>query len=214
MRQFEVRPIIHQIQSKSFYLYYDELFCSCWRMDCLFYVAQCIGIRTSEGRCKPFVRTSVSLLPFVLQPLFNNWIARVVSSEWKHSCCLFFKSEGVVRYLSLMFTTFGVMTIQIAFRQYKLKSFLGFAEEKNEFKINGILKLVRHPIYSGLTLITIGFFLFMPNLPSLISCLSLFIYLPIGIYLEEKKLIATFGERYRQYKKTVSALVPRLPLNR
>ena len=126
----------------------------------------------------------------------------------------FFKSEGVVRYLSLMFTTFGVMTIQIAFRQYKLKSFLGFAEEKNEFKIDGILKLVRHPIYSGLTLITIGFFLFMPNLPSLISCLSVFIYLPIGIYLEEKKLIATFGERYRQYKKTVSALVPRLPLNR
>lgn len=126
----------------------------------------------------------------------------------------FFKSEGPIRYLSLMVTTFGVMTIQIAFRQYKLKSFLGFAEEKNEFKIDGILKLVRHPIYSGLILITIGFFLFMPNLPSLISCLSVFVYLPIGIHLEEKKLIATFGEKYKQYRESVPALVPRLRLNR
>ena len=130
------------------------------------------------------------------------------------SAAYFFKSEGAIRYLSLMFTTFGVMTIQIAFRQYRLKSFLGFADEKNEFKIDGILKLVRHPIYSGLILITIGFFLFMPNLPSLISCLSVFVYLPIGIYLEEKKLMATFGEKYKHYRETVPALVPRLPLNR
>ncbi len=122
----------------------------------------------------------------------------------------FFESRGWVRYLSLMLTTFGVMTIQIAFRQYRLKSFLGFAEESSEFKTEGILKFVRHPIYSGLCLVTVGFFLFIPNIPTLISCVSIFLYLPIGIYLEEKKLIGIYGELYRDYKRNVPALIPRL----
>ena len=126
----------------------------------------------------------------------------------------FFDPSGLIRYLSLMLTTFGVMTIQLSFRQYRLKSFLGFAEEKTDFRIEGILKYIRHPIYSGLILVTIGFFLFIPNLPTLISCLSIFIYLPIGIFLEEKKLDAAFGEMYRQYRLDVPALIPRFPLQK
>jgi protein-S-isoprenylcysteine O-methyltransferase Ste14 len=121
-----------------------------------------------------------------------------------------FESTDVVRYLSLMLTTFGVMTIQLSFRQYRLKAFLGFAEEKMELKIEGVLKQVRHPIYSGLILVTIGFFLFIPTMASVVSCLCIFAYLPIGIYLEEKKLIAAFGENYLRYKKEVPALIPRL----
>ena len=123
----------------------------------------------------------------------------------------FFESTGVVRYLSLLQTTFGVMTVQLAFRQYRLKSFLGLAAETTALKIEGILKYVRHPIYSGLILVTLGFFLFIPNLPTLISCACILFYLPIGIYLEEKKLILIFGEAYLKYKTEVPALVPRLP---
>ncbi len=126
----------------------------------------------------------------------------------------FFESAGLVRYLSLMLTTFGVMTIQIAFRQYSLKSFLGFADERNELKIEGILKYVRHPIYTGLIMVTIGFFLFIPNLPTLVSCLSILVYLPIGIYLEERKLIQMFGEKYILYKQNVPSIIPKLPIDR
>jgi protein-S-isoprenylcysteine O-methyltransferase Ste14 len=113
-----------------------------------------------------------------------------------------------------MFTTFGVMAIQIAFRQFKLKSFLGFENEKSELRAEGILAVIRHPIAAGLGLITIGFFLFAPNAPSLISCLSIFIYLPIGIYLEEKKLISAYGEAYMRYKESVPAIIPRIPRGR
>jgi protein-S-isoprenylcysteine O-methyltransferase Ste14 len=35
------------------------------------------------------------------------------------------------------------------------------------------------------------------------------VYLPIGIHLEERKLIATFGEAYRRYRGEVPALWPR-----
>lgn len=121
-----------------------------------------------------------------------------------------FSREGLVRYLSLMLTTFGVMTIQIAFRQYRIKAFLGLDEESNELNTEGILKVVRHPIYSGIILVTVGFFLFIPNLPTLISCACILIYIPIGIYFEEKKLIRIFGETYREYRKKVPALIPGL----
>ncbi|MBL7848727.1 MAG: hypothetical protein JNL40_14755 [Cyclobacteriaceae bacterium] len=121
----------------------------------------------------------------------------------------YFERGGVVRFLSLVFTTFGVMLIQVSFRQYRLKAFLGFEPEVNSLRLHGVLTWIRHPIYSGLILILIGFFLFIPNQPTLVSCGCAFIYLPIGIYLEERKMILEFGQRYLDYRKEVPALVPR-----
>jgi len=122
----------------------------------------------------------------------------------------FWDRSAIVRYLSLVVTTFGVMVIQSSFRQYSLKAFLGFGDEGEAFKQSGILNWVRHPIYSGLILVTIGYFFFIPNLPSLVSALSILVYLPIGIALEERKLLAIFGDRYRQYCEEVPSIIPKL----
>ncbi len=122
----------------------------------------------------------------------------------------YFERTEVLRYVSLMLSTFGVMTIRLAFKQFELKSFLGFTPEKGAALLRaGILKRVRHPIISGIILITIGYFIFIPNLPTLVSCVCIIVYLPIGVWLEEKKLIAAFGEEYLQYKREVPALIPR-----
>jgi methanethiol S-methyltransferase len=120
----------------------------------------------------------------------------------------FFVSEGPIRYISLMLTTFGVMIIQSSFRQYSFKGFIGFADEKKELRTDGVLKYVRHPILAGLVLIVLGFFFFIPNLPTLISCACVLLYIPIGIYIEEKKLIAAYGDRYLEYQKKVPAIFP------
>jgi protein-S-isoprenylcysteine O-methyltransferase Ste14 len=122
----------------------------------------------------------------------------------------FFERTELLRYVSLMFTTFGVMTIRLAFKQFQLKSFVGFTPETGStLKREGILKRVRHPILSGIILITIGYFIFIPNLPTLVSCLCILVYLPIGVWLEEKKLIKFFGEEYLQYKREVPAFIPK-----
>ena len=122
----------------------------------------------------------------------------------------FFESKGVVRYVSLLLATFGVFVINAAFRQYKLSSFLGLRKEEEIFSNSGILNKVRHPIYSGIILIVVGFFFFNPNLPTLISASCIFCYLAIGIRLEEKKLIQQFGNTYLEYKKRVPMLTPRI----
>lgn len=123
---------------------------------------------------------------------------------------LIFESVGLVRYLSLMLPTFGVIVISRAFREYRFSSFVGLKQETNEFNQTGILKHVRHPIYSGTILIVIGFFLFNPSMATLISVSCVLIYLPLGIYLEEKKLIEQFGDRYLSYKREVPSVFPRI----
>jgi protein-S-isoprenylcysteine O-methyltransferase Ste14 len=120
----------------------------------------------------------------------------------------FFVSEGPIRYISLMLTTFGVMIIQSSFRQYSFKGFIGIGEEKKQLQTDGVLKFIRHPIQAGLILIAAGFFFFIPNMPTLISCACILIYIPIGIHLEEKKLIAIYGDQYLEYRKRVPAIVP------
>ena len=122
---------------------------------------------------------------------------------------LLFISVGFVRYLSLMLATFGVMVISRAFREYRFSSFIGLKQETNEFSQRGILKRVRHPIYSGTILIVVGFFLFNPSISTLISISCILAYLPVGIYLEESKLIKQFGDQYITYKKEVPSIFPR-----
>jgi protein-S-isoprenylcysteine O-methyltransferase Ste14 len=122
----------------------------------------------------------------------------------------FFVSEGFPRYISLMMTTFGVMIIQSSFRQYSFRGFIGLKAEEDQLSTTGILKYIRHPIYAGTILIILGLFVFIPNLATLTSCICMLIYIPIGIMLEEKKLVARYGAAYIQYRNDVPALLPKL----
>jgi protein-S-isoprenylcysteine O-methyltransferase Ste14 len=43
---------------------------------------------------------------------------------------------------------------------------------------------------------------------SLTSAIAITIYLFVGIYFEEKKLIEVFGEKYKKYQHDVPMLIP------
>jgi methanethiol S-methyltransferase len=122
---------------------------------------------------------------------------------------LLLNPQGLVRYLSLMLATFGVIIVSRAFKEHDVASFIGLRQEEMKFSRSGILNYVRHPIYSGTILIVIGFFLFTPTIATLVSTVCIFVYLPIGIYLEEKKLIHFFGDQYLRYKREVPSLIPK-----
>ena len=83
---------------------------------------------------------------------------------------------------------------------------LGKESAAPEFKTPALYKIVRHPMYLGLILafwatpvMTLGHLLFAVATTG---------YILIGIVLEERDLVATFGESYETYRKRVSMLIP------
>ncbi|MBS9524405.1 isoprenylcysteine carboxylmethyltransferase family protein [Litoribacter alkaliphilus] len=125
-----------------------------------------------------------------------------------------FTGTDFTQYLGLMGAGIGTIILIKSFKNFSLWKFSGLVphddlEEKQELVVVGIHKHLRHPIYLGLTFIFVGYLLFTPTLASLVHLVALMLYLPVGIYYEEKKLIAIFGEKYKEYQATVPALIPR-----
>jgi protein-S-isoprenylcysteine O-methyltransferase Ste14 len=79
-----------------------------------------------------------------------------------------------------------------------------------EFRVPGLYKWVRHPLYVGWTLafwvtptMTLGHLLFAS---------SLTVYMVLASKLEERDLVRYFGRHYEDYQRRVRGFVPRLGL--
>jgi methanethiol S-methyltransferase len=97
--------------------------------------------------------------------------------------------------------------------QTGISEFIGvkqLMETKNSTSINlvtnGMYKYVRHPLYLiGLLIIWLS-----PVMSAslLVINISLTIYIFIGAYLEEKKLVSDFGQKYVEYIRTTPQFIP------
>jgi len=76
-------------------------------------------------------------------------------------------------------------------------------------EVNGLNKYVRHPLYSGTLLFAWSFFFRQPVLSNLISVFVITLYTIIGAYFEERKLLKTFGDDYKNYAAKVPMMIPR-----
>jgi protein-S-isoprenylcysteine O-methyltransferase Ste14 len=116
-------------------------------------------------------------------------------------------------YLMLAGKGIAALLLLISLLQTDVLSFAGlrqlFEEERQgRLVIDGIYRVVRHPLYTfGLLIIWLS-----PNvsLNSFVAYLAFTLYILIGIVFEERKLMREFGQAYADYKSVTPMLIPGL----
>jgi methanethiol S-methyltransferase len=107
----------------------------------------------------------------------------------------------------------GIFMMYISIKGYATREFLGLDfdhKQPDMLKTDGLSEFIRHPLYTGTLLFFWGTFGFFATETFLTTALFITIYVRIGIYFEEKKLVRVYGKQYEEYQKNVPMLIPRL----
>lgn len=167
------------------------------------------GIKAWVGRCWPQFMpgyrvvfnaiATVALLPVL-------WLVYVSESTW------LWQWRGAWAWVADAVTLLAILGFFASARTYDMDEFLGLRQLRahaddvpQTFTVSPFHRFVRHPWYCiGLVLIWTRDM----NGPLLISGLAITAYLLVGSKLEERKLIASYGEAYRRYMAAVPGLIP------
>lgn len=106
----------------------------------------------------------------------------------------------------VLLSTFLINHFELFGLHQVILNVMGRKSPEPHFKTPVLYKVVRHPIYLGFIIafwaaptMTVGRLMFAAVTTA---------YIFVGIWLEERDLIAVFGDEYRRYRERVSMLVP------
>jgi len=145
----------------------------------------------------------------VLALLLWQWRPIAEPVIWQVQNALTVKLVWVVFWLGwavLLISTFLINHFELFGVSQVVANLTGGDLPRPEFKTPLFYRYVRHPIYLGFMLsfwatpvMTAGHLLFA------IGCTG---YILVGIWFEERDLVAQFGERYLRYRRQVGMLLP------
>jgi protein-S-isoprenylcysteine O-methyltransferase Ste14 len=145
---------------------------------------------------------ALALLLWQWRPIAEPVLWRIenpvaVNATW----AIFWLGWGVLLLATFLINHFELFGLRQVFSRM-----LGREIPEAEFTTPFIYRYVRHPIY-------LGFILGMWAAPVMTAGHLLFAaggtgYILVGIWFEERDLVAQFGERYRRYREQVGMLIP------
>ena len=127
-----------------------------------------------------------------------------------------FHWNGYMRILQMFLLGTAVLLLYFGGRHYDARQLLGLRQiregnsnklisAEDELDASGVLGITRHPWYLASILLIWARQL---DVSVIIVNVILTSYLILGTYLEEKKLLREFGEKYLTYQQKVSMLIP------
>ena len=180
----------------------------------LFFIQHSVMIRTS------FRNQLASIIPPRYHPstyaVASGIALTAVVLLWQPSQTVVYHAEGLLRFLARAislfavvgfswgvralgnFDTFGLVPIKVHLRGKQLRP--------PNFVLRGPYLWIRHPLYFFMIVLIWS----APDvsLDRLLFNILWTLWIVVGSYLEERDLVAEFGEKYRQYQKTVPMLFP------
>ncbi|KRR04817.1 hypothetical protein CQ12_21240 [Bradyrhizobium jicamae] len=152
--------------------------------------------------------TFVLFASLALLLLYWQWrpMTEIVWSATDPLAAVFLETISWIGWAVVLASTFMINHFELFGLRQVLARLLGRELPPPEFKTPMFYKAVRHPIYLGFLLafwatptMTVG---------HLVFAIATTGYILIGIWLEERDLIALFGDQYRRYRQQVSMLIP------
>ena len=109
-------------------------------------------------------------------------------------------------WLIVLYSSFLISHFELFGLTQVVSHFAGRVVAPMKFKTPGLYRLIRHPIY-------LGFIIAFWSTPTMTAGHLLFAavttaYIFVGIYLEERGLVAVFGGKSRRYRARVAMLIP------
>jgi len=140
-----------------------------------------------------------SPLKFLILPLESYLpFARVEVAVIRLILAFFFTVTGFTMIIRSLFT-FGLDYMSVLYLYYP---------QENKVQNHAIYSVLRHPTYTGALLIGLGGMFYVFTLYSVIFYLVFLAGFCIHIhFVEERELIARFGQPYREYMKQVPAFI-------
>lgn len=152
--------------------------------------------------------TFVLLASLVLLLLFWQWrpMPQAVWSVGNPTLAAALLGFGLFGWFLVFASTFMINHFELFGLHQAVNQLVGRAMPPMRFKTPMLYKIVRHPIY-------LGFIIAFWSTPTMTAGHLLFsavatAYLFLGIALEERDLIALFGDEYRRYRKRVAMIIP------
>lgn len=129
----------------------------------------------------------------------------------------FYQASAPWSYLMFGGQAFAALMLLVAFLQTDSLSFIGlrqlFEKEKTGALVTrGLYRIVRHPLYT-FSLLYIWLSSSVSQ-NSFVFYIGVTLYVLVGAYFEERKLLRDFGESYAEYKRKTPMLIPFLILGK
>ncbi len=83
-------------------------------------------------------------------------------------------------------------------------------DREAELVTGGIYSRTRHPLYLATILLLLGLAALYPFDRVIVFSITLSVYVIIGAYLEERKLVIHYGQTYLEYRKQAGFMLPRI----